>query len=78
MSSATSLRFDAFLSYNSQDRPAVEEVARRLRAEGLTPYLEVDELAPGREFQLGARRGAARQQDVRRVPGSERPGAMAE
>ena len=52
MSSATSLRFDAFLSYNSQDRPAVEEVARRLRAEGLTPYLEVDELAPGREFQI--------------------------
>jgi hypothetical protein len=30
-------RYDAFLSYNSQDRPAVEEMAQRLRAEGLTP-----------------------------------------
>jgi len=51
--SSASLRFDAFLSYNSQDRSAVEEIARRLRAECLTPYLEVDELAPGREFQPG-------------------------
>ena len=51
MSSAAPFRYDVFLSYNSQDRPAVEEMTRRLRAEGLTPYLEVDELAPGREFQ---------------------------
>ena len=43
--------FDAFLSYSSQDRPAVEELAGRLKAEGLSLYLEVWELLPGREFQ---------------------------
>ena len=33
-------RYDAFLSYNSQDRPAVHEVAERLKREGLVLYLE--------------------------------------
>ena len=51
MSSLGPKRFDAFLSYNSQDRAAVEEMERRLRREGLALYLEVRELAPGREFQ---------------------------
>jgi hypothetical protein len=44
-------RYHAFLSYNSQDRPAVEDMERRLRAEGLTLYLELREIPPGREFQ---------------------------
>ena len=44
-------RYDAFLSYNSQDRPAAKQVAERLKAKGLELYLEVWELAPGREFQ---------------------------
>src|SRR5262245_39362850 len=51
MSSPRTKRYDAFLSYNSQDRLAVEELERRLRAERLTLYLEVRELPPGREFQ---------------------------
>jgi hypothetical protein len=51
MSSTTPKRYDAFLSYNSQDRPAVREVAERLKGERLVPYLEEWELAPGREFQ---------------------------
>jgi len=51
MSSMGPKRFDAFLSYNSQDRAAVEELERRLRRKGLALYLEVRELAPGREFQ---------------------------
>ena len=50
---SSNARYDAFLSYNSQDRPAVEELAGRLRAEGLALYLEVWELLPGREFQPG-------------------------
>ena len=44
MSSMGPKRFDAFLSYNSQDRAAVEELERRLRREGLALYLEVWEL----------------------------------
>ena len=51
MSSITPKRYDAFLSYNSQDRPAVHEVAERLKGERLELYLEEWELAPGREFQ---------------------------
>ncbi|HKM52727.1 MAG TPA: toll/interleukin-1 receptor domain-containing protein, partial [Isosphaeraceae bacterium] len=51
MSSLGPKRYHAFLSYNSQDRTAVEDMERRLRAEGLTPYLELRELPPGREFQ---------------------------
>ncbi len=52
MSDSIPKRSDAFLSYNSKDRPAVKEIAERLRAEGLVPYLDEWELAPGREFQL--------------------------
>jgi WD40 repeat protein len=44
-------RYHAFLSYNSLDRPAVQELAGRLKGEGLELYLEEWELAPGREFQ---------------------------
>jgi hypothetical protein len=43
--------YDAFLSYNSLDRPAVQELAGRLKGAGLELYLEAWELAPGREFQ---------------------------
>src|SRR5262249_40220822 len=50
--SGTCKRFDAFLSYNSLDRHAVEEMASRLRAEGLDVYLEVHEVVPGDPFQL--------------------------
>jgi hypothetical protein len=44
-------RYDAFLSYNSLDRRAIEQVAGRLKAEHLNLYLEEWELPPGREFQ---------------------------
>ena len=49
---STSLRrYHAFLSFNSQDRPAVRVLAERLKGEGLVPYLEEWELAPGQEVQ---------------------------
>ena len=51
MTTPSNARYDAFLSYNSEDRRAVEGLAARLRAEGLTLFLEEWELAPGREFQ---------------------------
>jgi tetratricopeptide (TPR) repeat protein len=51
MSSIEPKRYHAFLSYNSQDRPAVKQVAERLKREKLNLYLEEWELAPGREFQ---------------------------
>ncbi len=51
MYDAAPKRYDAFLSYNSQDRVAVTELAERLRREGLALYLDEWELAPGRHFQ---------------------------
>src|SRR5512135_818075 len=51
MSSLGPKRYHAFLSYNSQDRPAVHELADRLEGEKLNLYLEEWELAPGREVQ---------------------------
>src|SRR5512135_2038834 len=51
MTSITPKRYNAFLSYNSKDRPAVHEVAERLKGKALVLYLEEWELAPGREFQ---------------------------
>src|SRR5262245_30470023 len=51
MPSGAPKRYHAFLSYNSLDRPAVLELAGRLRGERLELYLEEWELTPGREFQ---------------------------
>jgi WD40 repeat protein len=51
MSSLGPSCYDAFLSYNSLDRPAVREVADRLGRAGLVCYLDEWELTPGREFQ---------------------------
>jgi hypothetical protein len=39
--------YDVFLSHNSADKPAVEELARRLEDEaGLRPFLDRWHLAP--------------------------------
>jgi len=43
--------FDTFLSYNSQDRPIVRQLADALVARGLRPWLDERELVPGRPWQ---------------------------
>jgi hypothetical protein len=48
MSSTGQKRYDAFLSYNSQDRSAIEELYRRFEREGLLPYLDSREVLGGR------------------------------
>ncbi|HEX3530953.1 MAG TPA: tetratricopeptide repeat protein [Thermoanaerobaculia bacterium] len=50
-------QFDVFLSHNSQDKPAVEGVAARLRGRGLTVWLDRDELRPGLPWQEGLEAG---------------------
>jgi hypothetical protein len=57
MSSTGQKRYDAFLSYNSQDRRAVQDLAERLGREGLDLYLEVSELPPGELFQKALAEG---------------------
>jgi tetratricopeptide (TPR) repeat protein len=43
--------YDLFLSYNSADHEMVEHVARRLRAQGLEPFLDRWYLAPGARWR---------------------------
>ena len=43
----TASSYDVFLSYNSADHCVVEDIARKLRDEGLEPFLDRWALAPG-------------------------------
>ena len=43
----TNREFDVFLSYNREDLDQVVEVGRKLKAEGLLPWLDVWEILPG-------------------------------
>ena len=43
--------FDAFLSHNSADKPAVEELARLLKLEGIECWLDKWHLIPGEPWQ---------------------------
>lgn len=45
------LRYDVFLSHSSVDKPAVEEIARRLRDAGIEPFLDKWHLIPGDPWQ---------------------------
>jgi len=44
-------RYDVFLSHASADKPAVEYLARKLRTEGLEPFLDKWHLVPGEPWQ---------------------------
>ena len=44
-------KYDVFLSHNSQDKPAVEALARQLSERGLTPFLDRWCLVPGDPWQ---------------------------
>lgn len=43
--------YDVFLSHSTHDKPQVEELARRLKAEGLKPFLDKWHLVPGEPWQ---------------------------
>lgn len=43
--------FDVFLCYNSEDMPEVKVIGRRLREEGILPWLDEWELRPGQYWQ---------------------------
>jgi GTPase SAR1 family protein len=43
--------FDVFLCHNWNDKPAVRDLARRLRERGLRPWLDEQELRPGLPWQ---------------------------
>ena len=43
--------FDAFIAHNSADKKAIEQIAAYLRKHGLRPWLDKEQIAPGRFFQ---------------------------
>ena len=44
-------QFDVFISHNSQDKPAVRELAEALKVRGLRPWLDEEQLRPGQPWQ---------------------------
>ncbi|GIM88295.1 toll/interleukin-1 receptor domain-containing protein [Paractinoplanes toevensis] len=42
--------FDVFMAHNSADKPAVRALGRRLRARGLNPWIDIEQIPPGRWF----------------------------
>jgi hypothetical protein len=43
--------FDVFLCHNSEDKPAVREIAQQLVKEGIKPWLDEHEIRPGTSWQ---------------------------
>jgi hypothetical protein len=43
--------FDVFLAHNSRDRPAVKRVAEHLKRRGIYPWVDDEQVPPGRRFQ---------------------------
>jgi hypothetical protein len=44
-------QFDVFLAHNSQDKPQVRIIANELKRCGLKPWLDEEQIPPGRPFQ---------------------------
>jgi hypothetical protein len=43
--------FDVFLCHNSEDKPAVREIAQELIKMGIKPWLDEDQIRPGTSWQ---------------------------
>lgn len=43
--------FDVFMAHNSHDRRRVQELADKLRERGLNPWIDAEQVPPGRWFQ---------------------------
>jgi hypothetical protein len=44
-------QFDVFMAHSSQDKPLIRQIYRQLKARGLRPWLDEEEIAPGTKFQ---------------------------
>ncbi|MDJ0692343.1 MAG: toll/interleukin-1 receptor domain-containing protein [Xenococcaceae cyanobacterium MO_188.B32] len=51
MTKLTQKQFDVFLAHNSADKPQVRAIALELRKRGLKPWLDEEQIQPGRSFQ---------------------------
>jgi hypothetical protein len=43
--------FDVFLAHNSQDKPAILRLGNQLRSQGIYPWIDEEQIPPGRWFQ---------------------------
>jgi hypothetical protein len=43
--------FDVFLCHNSEDKPAVREIAQKLIGAGIKPWLDAEQIRPGTTWQ---------------------------
>src|SRR5262249_45477883 len=43
--------YDVFLAYSSADRAVVQAIAGKLRQRGIYPWLDVEQISPGRSWQ---------------------------
>jgi hypothetical protein len=44
-------QFDVFMAHNSRDKGIVLEICNHLRAAGINPWIDVEQIPPGRWFQ---------------------------
>jgi hypothetical protein len=54
------MAYDVFLSHASADQPDVEALARRLREDGIEPFLDKWHLIPGEPWQTRPQQGLPR------------------
>ena len=43
--------FDVFLCHNSEDKPEIRELARKLTENGITPWMDEEQIRPGTSWQ---------------------------
>ena len=67
-------QFDIFLAHNSVDREAVLRLGLNLRARGISPWIDVEQVPPGRWFQDVLQSVARRVASVGVVLGTSGPG----
>jgi hypothetical protein len=46
-----SKKYDVFLAHNSKDKANIEKICTELRTRGLNPWLDIEQVPPGRIFQ---------------------------
>jgi TIR domain len=71
-------QFDVFLSHSSADKPAVLQIAQRLRLAGLRPWLDAAELVPGADWEPGLARGLKASRTCAFFVGPQQSGDWAE
>jgi hypothetical protein len=66
--------FHAFLSHNSADKPAVEELARRFAKEGIQAWLDKWHLIPGDPWQPAIEKALAESRSSLSIRAALAPG----